>query len=160
MPSYLATYFEAEKQESAVFVAMGIAAIGVAIAAWRRYPRHRAIAYPLVAIALIQLVVGGTVWARTDGQVATLSEQRRVDPAAFRAAEGARMAQVMASFQVYKAIEIALVVAGLGLLVFRRKRAAFAAVGLGCLLQGSAMLAFDLFAEARGRTYIKAITRE
>ena len=51
---------------------------------------------PTRAIALIQLLVGGTVWARTDGQVAALVEQRRIDPAGFRAAEVARMTQVMA----------------------------------------------------------------
>jgi len=160
MPSHLATYFQAEKQESAVFVVMGLVAIGVAAAVWRRRPRHRAIAYPLVAIALVQLLVGGTVWARSDGQVAALVEQRRIDPAGFRAAEVARMSQVMANFQVYKAIEIAMVVAGALLVFFVRKRPAWVAIGLGCLLQGTAMLVFDLFAEARGRTYVEAIGRE
>jgi hypothetical protein len=160
MAGYLATYFEAEKQESAVFVAMGLVAIGAAIAAWRRRPRYRAIAYPLVAIALIQLPVGGTVWARTDGQVAALVEQRRADPAGFRAAEVARMARVMANFQVYQAIEIVMIVAGAALVIFMRKRPALVAIGVGCWLQGSAMLAFDWFAEARGRTYVEAIGRE
>ena len=70
------------------------------------------------------------------------------------------MAAVMANFQVYKAIEIAIVVAGAALVLFLRKRPAFAAIGVGCLLQGSAMLAFDLFAEARGQTYIEAIGRD
>jgi hypothetical protein len=160
MPDYLATYFQAEKQESAVFVLMGFLAIGVAVAAWRRFPKHRAIAYPLVAIALVQILVGGSVWARTDGQVGALIEHRRVDPPGFRAAEVARMAQVMANFQLYKAIEIVMVVAGTLLVVFLRKRPALAAIGLGCLLQGSAMLVFDVFAEARGRTYVEAIGRE
>jgi hypothetical protein len=160
MPGYLATYFQAEKQESAVFVVMGFVAIVLAVAVWRRFPRYRAVAYPLVAIAFIQILVGGTVWFRTDGQVAALVEQRRTDPAAFRAAEVARMAEVMASFQLYKAIEIVMVVAGTLLVLFLRKRPALGAIGLGCLLQGSAMLVFDLFAEERGRTYVEAIGRE
>ena len=70
------------------------------------------------------------------------------------------MASVIANFQVYKTIEIAMLVAGAGLVVFSRKRAAVAAVGAGCLLQGGAMLVFDLFAEARGRNYVEAIGRE
>jgi len=160
MPDYLAAYFQAEKQESAVFVVMGLAAIGVAIGAWRWRPRYRAIAYPLVAVALIQMAVGGTVFARTDRQAAALVEQRRAAPAAFRTAEGARMASVMANFQVYKTIEIGMLVAGAGLVIFYRKRSALAAIGAGCLLQGGAMLAFDLFAEARGRNYVEAIGRE
>ena len=60
MPDYLAAYFHAEKQESAVFVAMGFASIAVALWVWRSRPAYRAMAYPLVAIALIQLVVGWT----------------------------------------------------------------------------------------------------
>ena len=159
MPDHLASYFHAEKQESAVFVAMGLAAIAAAIWAWQHLPRYRAIAYPLVAIAAIQLAVGGAVFARTDAQVTALAEQRRVAPADFRAAEEARMAKVMANFHVYKAIEIAILVAGLGLLPFLRRRPALAAVGLGCLVQGGAMLAFDLFAEARGQTYLEALSR-
>ena len=70
------------------------------------------------------------------------------------------MASVMANFQVYKTIEIAMLVVGAGLVALCRKRAALAAIGAGCLLQGGAMLAFDLFAEARGRNYVEAIGRE
>jgi len=160
MPDYLASYFYAEKQESAVFVVMGLASMAGAMWAWRRLPRYRAIAYPLVAIALIQLLVGGTVLARTDAQVSALLEQRRADPAAFGAAEVARMAQVMANFQIYKTIEIAMLIAGAGLVGLFRKRSALAALGVGCLLQGGAMFAFDLFAERRGQTYVEAIGRQ
>jgi hypothetical protein len=160
MPDYLAAYFHAEKLESVLFVAMGLAAIAAAIWAWQRVPRYRAIAYPLVAIALIQISVGGAVFLRTDAQVAVLTEERRTAPAAFRSAEGARMGKVMANFQLYKAIEIVILVAGVALLSFLRKRPAMAAIGLGCLLQGSAMLVLDLFAEDRGRTYLEALNRE
>jgi len=160
MPDYLASYFHAEKQESLVFVSIGLAAIAAAIWAWQRLPRYRAITYPLVAIAVIQLSVGGAVFLRTDAQVAALAEQRRSAPAAFRAAEEARMAKVMANFQLYKTMEIAIVLAGIGLLSFFRKRPALTAIGLGCLLQGGTMLALDLFAEARGGTYVAALARE
>jgi hypothetical protein len=91
------------------------------------------------------------VWARTDGQVAALVEQRRVDAAGFRADELARMGQVMANFQIYKAIEIAMILLGTGLIFFVCKRSGLTAIGLGCMLQGSAMLMFDLFAATRLR---------
>ena len=129
----------------------------VAVWAWLR-PKHRD-CVPAVAIALIQLS-GLSVFARTHGQVATLVEQRRSAPAAFRAAEGARMDKVMANFRVYKTIEIALLVGGAGVIVAFRKRPSLVAVAVGCLLQGGAMLVLDLFAEARGRTYLEAIGRE
>jgi hypothetical protein len=160
MPDYLALYFQAEKQESAVFVVMGLASVIAAIWTWRRRPRYRAIAYPLVAIALIQLAVGGSVFARTDAQSAALVERRRLAPGLFRAEEGVRMARVMANFQVYKTIEIAILGAGVGLVIAFRKRPALAAMGVGCLIQGGSMLVFDLFAEARGRTYVEAVLRQ
>jgi hypothetical protein len=160
MPDYLASYFQAEKQESAVFVAMGLASVAAAIWAWQRLPRYRAIAYPLVAIAVIQLAVGGAVFLRTDAQAAALGAQVRSAPEIFRADEGARMARVMANFRLYKTIEIIMIVAGLGLVLFFRKRPALAAIGFGCLLQGSAMLAFDLLAEDRGRGYLEAVGRQ
>jgi len=160
MPSYLASYFRAEKQESALFIALGLVAIVAAVAIWRLHPRYRAAAYPLVAIALIQIGVGASVYARTDRQVAALVEQHRIDAGAFRSDEEARMAKVMQNFQIYKAIEIAFVVVGATLAVFMRNRSSLAAIGVGCLIQGAVMLVFDGFAESRGHTYIEAMRRE
>ena len=131
-----------------------------AIAIWRLHPRYGAVAYPLVAIALIQVGVGASVYARTDRQVAALVEQHRVDAAAFRNDEEARMATVMQNFHIYEAIEIALVVVGAALAVFMRNRSSLAAIGVGCLIQGAVMLVFDGFAESRGLTYIEAMQRE
>jgi lipoprotein signal peptidase len=160
MAGYLASYFRAEKDESVVFVVIGIAAILAALAIWRRHPQFRAIAYPLVAIALIQIGVGASVYARTDGQVAALVEQRGRDPTTFRADEEVRMAKVMQNFRVYKGLEIAIVVAGAALAVAMRQRSSLMAIGVGCVIQGGIMLVFDGFAEARGETYIEAIRRE
>lgn len=69
------------------------------------------------------------------------------------------MRKVMASFRVYKAIEIAVLAAGLLLLVFPRDSPAWLAVGAACAAQGALMLVLDLFAEARGRRYVTALTR-
>ncbi|MFM8465409.1 MAG: hypothetical protein ACKOA0_15190, partial [Burkholderiaceae bacterium] len=66
----LQRYFSAEKSESLLFVAVGILAIGLAVWLLQDGHRLRSAAFPLIAIALIQLVVGGTVFLRTDGQVA------------------------------------------------------------------------------------------
>lgn len=75
-------YFTEEKVESAVFVLVGVAAIAVSVWLWRTGSSYRGMAYPLVAMALIQLVVGGTVFLRTEGQVAALADlfaERRGD---------------------------------------------------------------------------------
>ena len=70
------------------------------------------------------------------------------------------MAKVMQSFQIYKAIEIALVVVGATVAVFMRNRSSLAAIGVGCLIQGAILLMFDGFAESRGHTYIEAMRHE
>jgi hypothetical protein len=57
-------------------------------------------AYPLAAVALIQLAVGGAVYLRTDGQVAALREQLASAPAEYQAEELQRMEKVAAWFKI------------------------------------------------------------
>jgi hypothetical protein len=79
-------------------------------------------AWPLAAVAAIQLAVGGTVLLRTDRQVAALEARLAADPAGFRDLEAARMERVMAGFRLYKTVEIALLAAGIALcLAFPRR---------------------------------------
>ena len=157
--SFLLPYFAAERQEAMLFVAVGAAA--VAAAAWLtwRVPRWRGAAWPLVAIAAIQIVVGGSVGLRTDAQVATLAARLAADPAAFKREETARMLVVNDNFRVYKAIEIGLVAAGVALVAANRRpaqrprRAFWRAFGAGLALQAAFMLALDFFAEERAGVY-------
>jgi hypothetical protein len=114
-------------------------------------------AIPLVLIALIQIGVGGSVYLRTDGQVAALSAQLAKEPAAYVSAETARMEKVMAGFRTYKVVEIAIFALGVALsYAFARRPMAYSA-GIGCILQASAMLVADLFAEHRGQAYLDAV---
>ena len=94
MHAAVITYFAAEKRESLLFMALGFAAIAVSVALWRIGSPYRGMGFPLAAIALIQIVVGGTVYFRTDAQVLGLHKQLAGDPAAFVAAELPRMETV------------------------------------------------------------------
>lgn len=149
-------YFAAEKGESALFLLIGIAALAASILLWRGGGDYRGMLYPLAAIGLIQIVVGGTVFFRTDSQVEALRRQLASDPVALRAAELPRMRTVMTSFKVYKAIEIGLLLTGIAL-SFLRDRNLLYAIAVGLILQSSIMLVLDLFAEHRGERYIEAI---
>ena len=60
MIKHMVEYFTAEKQESLLFVAVGILAIGVAAWLWMNGHRLKSMAFPLAAIAVIQVVVGGS----------------------------------------------------------------------------------------------------
>ena len=55
MIKHMVEYFAAEKQESLLFVAVGILVIGVAIWLWMNGYRLRFMAFPLAAIALIHI---------------------------------------------------------------------------------------------------------
>lgn len=159
MHAAIITYFTAEKRESLLFLMAGAAAIAASIYLWMTGSPHRAMAWPLTAIALIQIVVGWTVYARTDGQMRDLHSLLNRDKAAYAAAETPRMATVRKSFRVYKVIEIVLLVAGLAGAFFLRDRVALHAASVGLALQAGLMLVFDLYAEGRAEVYAEQVRR-
>ena len=157
MQEQMVGYFAAEKAESWLFILAGVVAVGVAV--WLLVTGHsyRGMAYPLIAVGLIQLVVGGTVAFRTDAQVAALTQQLATSPSAFQRAEVPRMEAVMRNFEIYKLVEVGLLLVGVGLAyAFRRKELLYG-VGVGLVMQASLMLVLDLFAEKRGDDYLAAV---
>ncbi len=144
-------YFLAEKHESALFVIIGLAAAALSIWLWRS--PHRGMVYPLVAIALIQIAVGGSVYLRTDAQIASLSAQFKNEPEGFVAAETARMNVVVTNFKIYKSIEIALLVAGIVMSFVVGRREPWLSLAAGLIIQSAIMLTLDLFAEQRAALY-------
>lgn len=150
-------YFSGEKRESVLFIAAGVIAIAASLVLlWQGSPL-RGMAYPLIAIALIQLVVGGTVFARTDAQARALHRRLQSDPRDYAAAELPRMEKVQRSFQIYKVIEIVLLAAGVAGMFLLRERQTLHGVSQGLALQAALMLAFDLAAERRADIYINEI---
>lgn len=157
MTEKISSYIIAEKQESLLFMAVGVLAICVALWLWMNGHRLKAMAFPLVAIALIQIVVGGTVYFRSDSQLASLARQFETTPAEFRKIEAGRMQVVMKSFTTYKWIEVALLAIGVLLILLLQRHDVAAGIGAGLVLQSAFMLCLDMFAEARGREYLEAI---
>jgi hypothetical protein len=154
---YIDSYFGAEKLESLLFIVVGALAIALGLLLLRRRSRLRGMAIPLIAVALIQGVVGGTVYLRSDTQIAQLQQQAREAPADFKRGEAARMRTVIANFDLYRRIEIGLLALGMALVVLLRNREFGFAFGLGLVLQSGFMLALDHFAEARAHDYFKAV---
>ena len=157
MMNNMSDYFVAEKQESVIFVVVGLLAIGFSLWLWMNGHRLKYMAYPLVVIALMQIVVGGTVYLRTDSQVSTLSAQLQVNPAALKAEETARMETVMKNFSIYKSIEMLLLIMGVGLIAFFQRHDVAAGIGVGLVLQAAFTLTLDIFAETRGADYLSVV---
>lgn len=158
MRDAMVRYFAAEKHESLLFMVIGVAAIIASVVLFMTASSYRGMSYPLVLIALIQLGVGGSVYFRTDTQVAELSAQMSAEPAAYKAAELARMDKVSKSFEIYKVIEIVLLAAGIVMAYALRRSEVFYGVAVGLIMQASVMLVLDLFAERRADTYVVAVT--
>jgi hypothetical protein len=154
---FIDSYFGAEKLESLLFVVVGALAIALALWLLRRRSRLRGMAVPLIAVALIQIAVGGTVYLRSDAQAMRLQQQAREAPAAFKSAESVRMKTVIVNFALYRSIEIGLLALGMAIVVLLRNREFWFAFGLGMVLQSGFMLGLDHLAEARAQDYFKAL---
>jgi hypothetical protein len=157
MINQMNSYFGAEKQESLIFVAVGLIAIGISVWLWMNGHRLKSMAYPLVAIALMQMVVGGSVYLRTETQLSALSAQLAANPGALKAEETTRMQTVMKNFSIYKAVEMVLLIVGIGMIAFLQRHDIAAGIGVGLVLQAAFTLTLDIFAEARGADYLSAI---
>ena len=75
--SFIYKYFIAEKQESLLFLIVGIVAVLLAVVFWffiKSNPSFfKGAAIPLLAIGLIQVIVGYSVYSRTDKQKADIA---------------------------------------------------------------------------------------
>lgn len=158
MEQHLIPYFTAEKQESVLFMVVGLVAIAVSAWLWIRGGPYRGMLYPLAAIAAIQLVVGSTVYFRTVSQVAALSALYESDPVVYKAEETKRMEAVVKNFVIYRYIEITLLVAGILLMLGLRHNELWHAVGIGLAVQSALMLTLDYFAEKRAGEYLHFVT--
>jgi hypothetical protein len=159
MINNLGSFFAAEKQESVIFISVGILAIAVSIWLWINGHRLKSMAYPLVIIGLMQMAVGSTIFFRTDSQVSALSTQLQQNPIAMRVEESARMEAVMKNFSIYKAIEMILLITGVGIIIFLQQKDVAAGIGIGLILQSAITLTLDIFAEARSADYMSALDR-
>jgi hypothetical protein len=152
-PPELAEYFTAEKQGGFVLVLLALVGFGFAGFLWLTRSAFMAMAWPLIVLGVFQLLVGLTVALRTPGQIAALERGLDTAPAATVAAEIERMATVNRNFRIVKVVEAILMVAGLCLAIFLPHSSAWAAVGLGLLLEAAVLMAFDTFAHHRALVY-------
>jgi hypothetical protein len=152
----ISKYFNAEKSESLLFVAVGIVALLLSafFLMKMKQPFYTGMAYPLIVIALIQLVVGSSVYFRSPKDIARVNQMMQTESAKIQTEEIPRMETVMKNFVLYRWIEIALIVIGIVLFLYFQPMTFWKGVGLGLAIQSSFMLFLDYFAESRGKVYM------
>jgi hypothetical protein len=156
-------YFLAEKSESLFFILLGIVAIGVAVygLVFQKTAFVVGAAIPMVLVGLIQLVVGTSVYFRSDKDIARVSQMMQQERTKIATEELPRMQVVNKNFDVYKTIEIILLITGLLLVAFFYKQVNSFWLGLGITLsiESAIMLVLDFFAERRADIYTALLER-
>lgn len=163
--TFVHKYFIGEKQESLLFLIIGLVAIVTAVIFFFFIKTHpqcfKGAAIPLLAIGLIQVTVGYTVYSRSDKQRLDVAYNLGTEPVAYaKSAELPRMEKVLQHFVIYRWVEIALALIGIGLFIFFRtkpEQELWKGLGLALAIQAVLMLGADYFAEQRGKGYVKEI---
>jgi uncharacterized membrane protein len=155
-------YFTGEKQESLLFLGVGIAALILAIVFYFvcKTPFYKGAAMPLLVVGLLLGVVGYTVYARSDADRIRNVYAYGMNPGELKTKELPRMVTVMKAFVIYRYTEIVLAIIGAVLFFYFRNNAHRQFwCGLGCTLAIMALIALtaDYFAEKRGRVYINGL---
>lgn len=159
--SFIYKYFIAEKQGSLFFLIVGMVSVLLAVVLWffnkSNPPFFKGIAIPLMAIGLIQLVVGYTVYSRTDKQKADIAYNMGMDRANYiKQTELPRMKTVMTNFVIYRWLEIVFIITGI-ILIFRFRLPAektfWYGFGVALVIQSIILLGADHLAEKRGKIY-------
>lgn len=155
-------YFFAEKQESLLFIVVGVIALLTAIAflIWGKTLFFRGAAIPLLLIGIIQLVVGFTVYQRSDEDRKRNVYAYDMNPGELKNKELPRMEKVNKNFVIYRWIEIVLTIVGLLIVFFSRKdpaRLFWYGLGVALTIQAVIMLLADYSAENRAGKYTSGL---
>jgi multidrug transporter EmrE-like cation transporter len=153
----ISKYFNAEKYESLLFILVGIVAISFATYFFLKVkqPFYTGMAYPIMAIALIQLTVGGSVFLRSPKDILRVENIIQSEKTKIISEEIPRMEVVMKNFEIYRWVEIALFVLGLIMFFYFQPMTIWKGIGIGLAIQAGFMLLLDFFAESRGRIYFE-----
>ena len=155
-------YFIGEKQESFLFLLIGIAGIAAAIIFFffLRTSFYKGAAIPLLLVGLLLGVVGYTVYKRSDSDRMRNVYAYDMNPAELKDQEIPRMKTVMMNFMIYRWVEIILFLAGVGLYIYfirDFKHDFWRGFGLALAIMALTALTADFFAERRGAAYMKGL---
>ena len=155
-------YFIAEKQESLIFLGIGIVALILAFVFFFYFKTnlHKGIAVPLALVGLILGTVGFTIYKRSDAQRIDNVYAYDMDPSKLKDKELPRMKKVMKSFVVYRYVEIFLFLVGAGLYIYFLRdinHDFWRGFGLALAIMALIALCADYFAEKRGYVYFNKL---
>ena len=149
--SDLEKYFVQEKQESLLFLVIGVIAILLALAFYFYWKTEflKGAAIPLFVIGIIQGIVGFTIYSRSDDQRISNVYAMDMDPGKLKTVEIPRMKKVVRNFVAYRWAEIVLLIAGLVLIFLYKNntdKSFWFGLGITLAIQSAIMFSADLIA--------------
>jgi membrane protein YdbS with pleckstrin-like domain len=155
-------YFTGEKQESLLFLIIGIAAVATAVVFFffLKTNFYKGAAIPLFLVGLLMGIVGYTVHKRSDDDRIRNVYAYDMNPSQLKEKELPRMETVMKNFVIIRWIEIFLFLIGAALYVYFIKdfnNDLWRGLGLALAVMSLIALTADYFAEKRGNIYTKGI---
>jgi hypothetical protein len=157
MQDALSIYFDGEKYAGLLLAGVAAGILVAAAVIFRGRTDLRSFAFTLAILALAEIALGLGLYLRTGPQVQRLAAQLGSDAPAFRSAEAARMARVQRTFVIVEYVEGAIIVVCAVVALTQKHRPVLTGVGLGLLIHGAVLLAFDAIAERRGAAYVAAV---
>lgn len=155
-------YFMAKKQESLLFVFIGLAGVITAIVFFFfiKINFYKGAAIPFLLVGLLLAIVGYTVYKRSDEDRKRNVYAYDMNPSQLKEKELPRMKTVMKNFIIYRYAEIFLLLAGAALFTYfigDFKYGFWKGFGLALAIMAVLTLVADFFAEKRGKIYTKGI---
>jgi hypothetical protein len=151
-------YFIAEKQESLVFLVVGLVAILTALIFYfsTKAQIYKGAALPLLIFGFIQAVAGYTVYVRSDDNRISQVYAFDMNPDQLKTVELTRMRKVNANFTIYRWVEIGALIAGaLLIFIFRNQaeKSYWLGFGITLTLMAAVLFVADFIAEKRAVHY-------
>ena len=155
-------YFLGEKQESFLFMGIGIVAVVLALLFFLLLKTnfYKGAAIPLLMVGILLAVIGFAIYKRSDPDRIRNVYAYDMNPGELKQQELPRMRTVMKNFIIYRYTEIALAVAGIIFFFYFRTntdRQFWAGFGMTLTIMALTALFADYFAEKRGSLYTKGL---
>ena len=152
-------YFISEKQESLVFLVIGILVISLALIFYftAKTQIYRGAALPLLILGLMQAIAGYTVYLKSDDQRVSQVYAYDMNPDQLKTIEQTRMRKVKTNFLIYRWIEIGAFVTGIVLILFFRNQPAntyWLGFGISLTIMAAELFTADFIAEKRAVQYV------
>lgn len=156
-------YFTAEKQESLLFLFIGIAGVitGIVFFFFLKTNFYKGAAIPFFLVGLLLGVVGYSVYKRSDDDRKRNVYAYDMNPSELKNKELPRMKTVLKNFVIYRYTEIILALVGVVIFFYFRNNETqhfWRGFGMALAIMAILTLAADYFAEKRGKAYANGLT--